>query len=49
MQKINFDCESCDAKGTIRLPSECDGYRIEVCPCCAGPLDMDEDYEDDEE
>ena len=45
MQKVSFECEVCDARGTIRLPDDCDGLRIEVCPCCGSPLDLEEDDE----
>jgi len=47
MQKVSFECEVCSVKGTIRLPDQCDDYKIEVCPCCGSPLDL-EDEEDDE-
>ncbi len=48
MQKINFECENCGAKGTVRLSDDYDDYRVDTCPCCSGPLDTEDDYEDEE-
>ena len=47
MQKVQFNCEQCDAKGTIRLPDCCDDFRVELCPCCGSALDIEDDQEDE--
>lgn len=48
MQKISFECDSCSAKGSVRLADDYDEYRVEVCPCCGSPLELEDEYEDDE-
>lgn len=45
MQKLQFVCDECEATGTIRLPDDCDDYKIECCPCCGSPLPSNDDNE----
>jgi hypothetical protein len=48
MQKIQFTCSNCECHGTIRLPDDCDDFRVECCPCCGDLLPVDE-LDDDSE
>lgn len=48
MQKVNFDCNACSAKGTIRMPDECDDFQVEVCPVCGNALDLENDEYEEE-
>jgi hypothetical protein len=47
MQKVRFSCEECEVTGTVRLPDDCDDYRIEFCPCCGSPMSLDSDDDDE--
>jgi hypothetical protein len=48
MQKVSFICDTCEAKGSVRIPDDYDDYRVEFCPCCGSPL-PEEDYDEDDE
>ena len=49
MQKISFECNDCEAHGVVRLPDACDEYEVQACPCCGSPLDLSDDYYEDDE
>ncbi len=44
--KLVFTCNSCGAEGTIKLD---DDHEIEVCPCCGNCLDVEDDFDDEDE
>jgi len=48
MHKIIF-CSSCEAEFSLRHDLDEDHYRVEFCPFCAEELDMEDEYEIDEE
>ncbi len=48
MQKVSFECENCETKGSVRLSDDFDDCRVEFCPVCGDPLPVDYDDADDE-
>ena len=45
MNKTNFGCNVCGAKGTIKLDED---HEAEVCPACGSCLDIEHDEDEDE-
>ncbi len=48
MAKKKFECEQCDAYGTISHELDSEYYAITVCPFCGAELSAANDTEEDE-
>ncbi len=44
--KLVFTCNACGAEGSIKLD---DDHEIELCPSCGNCLDVEDDYDQEED